>query len=200
MRLARRREAFATALTHELRTPLTALQTYAEMLASGKLDEKARGEYLRTLEDEAARLGRVVENVLAAARIERNLRVVPADARELVERARPRLEARAARAGVALEISVDEGLACRADVVAVGQILDNLVDNACKYAGGTRITIAARREGARVELSVTDEGAGVTGDVQGSGIGLELCRRLAGEMGGELVLVGSTATLRLRSK
>jgi signal transduction histidine kinase len=167
VRLAARREAFAHAVTHELRTPLTTVQTYAEMLASGQLDATQTATYLETLSREAARLGRLVENVLAYARLGagRKLDLVSLDARRVLERITPRLEARAAEARMRLEIAPDDApLGFRGDEVAVEQILFNIVDNACKYAAGAgdrRIIVEAGRTGAEVVLSVSDFGPGV---------------------------------------
>ena len=66
--------AFVAAVTHELRTPLTTFRMYAEMLAGGMVaDPASRQQYLDTLVSESDRLGRLIENVLAYARLERRL-------------------------------------------------------------------------------------------------------------------------------
>src|SRR5690606_23556726 len=70
MDLSDRRGRFVSAVTHELRTPLTTFCLYTEMLADGVVArEEARREYLSTLKDESRRLARIVENVLAYARL-----------------------------------------------------------------------------------------------------------------------------------
>lgn len=208
--LGERRAAFVSAVTHELRTPLTTLRTYTEMLAGGMVREEKKQGYLETLSREATRLAHLVDNVLLYARLERGrgpAQARPVPARELVEQARARLEERAAGAGMTVAVDAPEGLVARADPAAVEQILFNLVDNACKYAGGGEIRISAAAEGGRVVLRVADAGPGISakdrgwlfepfarsaeraaGSAPGVGLGLALCRRLAKAMGGDLVL------------
>ncbi len=102
--LSERRAAFVSAVTHELRTPLTTFQLYSEMLAEGMVADAAkRDEYLKTLRTEAERLGHLVENVLAYARLERGAvrgRIEPVLLRSLLERLTERLSRRAEQAGM----------------------------------------------------------------------------------------------------
>jgi signal transduction histidine kinase len=221
--LGERRAMFVSAVSHELRTPITSLRMYAEMLGEGMVgDETKRAAYLATIRAEADRLGRLVENVLAYARLERRGDAGRVGARplaELLESLRERLARRVAEAGFALEI--DFG-ACAAERVQVDsewveQILFNLVDNACKYAGGgeRRIGITAEAGAREVHLLVADHGGGIAADVRkrlfqpfsksareaahsapGVGLGLSLSRRLARRMGGELAVdaTGSDGT------
>ena len=96
--LDERRAAFVSAVTHELRTPLTTFKLYAEMLEAGMVPEEKRQEYLRTLSQEANRLGYLVENVLAYAQIEKGRKGKPLEvlqATDLLGRIVPRLESRA---------------------------------------------------------------------------------------------------------
>jgi signal transduction histidine kinase len=212
--LSERRAAFVSAVTHELRTPLTTLQTYSEMLVGGKItDPPKRQRYLETLHREALRLGHLVENVLAYSGIERGRRqspVEPLAALALLARLAERLGARAAEAGLQLEVApAPESLVLRGDAGAIEQILFNLIDNACKYGrrAGGRIHVSAAVVGSRVEIGVRDDGPGIPGDVlvrlfepfsksaeqaagtaPGVGLGLALSRRLARAMGGDLRL------------
>ena len=139
--LSERRGTFVSAVTHELRTPLTTFRLYTEMLSEGMVgDPEARGSYLRTLRAEADRLGHLVENVLSFARLERGRSIDRRDlltARDLVDRVRPSLAARADRGGMELAIGEDVPDArIRTDASVVEQVLANLVDNAAKYANG----------------------------------------------------------------
>ncbi len=217
IRFAERRARFASAVTHEVRTPLTTFRMYSEMLADGVVSApQQRQEYLDTLKSEADRLARVVENVLCYARLEdgrfarRRDQVVVG---EMLARILPPLERRAQEAG--FELAVTTGAAASTviatDEDAVGQILFNLVDNACKYARPSdpaRIGIAADLEGAQLVLRVRDHGPGIaredahrvfepfdrgrysTGvnEPAGIGLGLALSRSLARDLGGELGL------------
>ena len=78
--LSERRGAFVSAVTHELRTPLTTFRMYSEMLATGMVaDPASRQHYLETLVSESDRLGHLIENVFAYARLERRLSPSRAD-------------------------------------------------------------------------------------------------------------------------
>lgn len=210
-RLARERSQFAAAAAHELRTPLAGLQLYGEMLADGLGDPSKARDYARRLSEEAARLGRVVANVLGFSQLERgNLALAPAEAdlaavlRELVSRTEPALE----RQGAFLELVVPAALPARFDRDAVLRIVGNLLDNAEKYGRGAEdrtITLSAMAlPGAgAVEVVVTDRGPGVEQELgrrlfrpfsrarsadhpAGLGLGLALSRSLAEAMGGTL--------------
>lgn len=216
MRLSRRRAAFVSAVTHELRTPLTTFRMYAEMLAEDMLSDPAqRRAYLETLQREAARLTHLVENVLTYARLERrrfDRRREMLNAWQLMARVVPRLQDRAAQAEMQLVVSNDEGAsgcALQTNPGAVEQILFNLVDNACKYATASddkRIHLDLAATNGKLEFSVRDHGPGISSDVAGRlfrpfaksardaaesapgvGLGLALSRRLARQLGGQLV-------------
>ncbi len=217
VRLSERRASFVSAVTHELRTPLTTFRIYADMLAEGMVPDVQRQQaYLDTLRTEADRLGHLVENVLAYARLERGRqRRQPQEltVAELMQSIGPRLAERAARDGMRLETTVS-ALAgertVRTDVSALEQILFNLVDNACKYARDARpliqIDVAPAGPGL-LRMTVRDYGPGIgpregrqlfrafhksaqdaAHSAPGVGLGLALSRRLARELGGNLAI------------
>nr|MCU0710359.1 HAMP domain-containing histidine kinase [Pirellula sp.] len=135
-----RREAFVAAVTHELRTPLTTLQLVSEMLGNGMIqDEGSRKSYLETLQSEVQRIGHLVENVFAYARLERGRAprdIAPSSLREMLDRMEPKLTRIAERSEMVLDISPSEAWDSMvvADASMLEQILVNLVDNASKYA------------------------------------------------------------------
>lgn len=215
--LSERRAAFVSAVTHELRTPLTTFQVYTEMLDEGEVrsEEKSK-RYVRTLRREAERLAHLVENVLAWSRLEhgrgegRRESIAP-DA--LMERIVETLGERCERAGVRLDYRPRDsaGATVTTDPGAVEQIVANLVDNACKYGtreeAATRIRLGVEREDRELVISVRDDGPGISPEDEarifrpffksaseaaksapGVGLGLALCRRLAGELDGRLEL------------
>jgi signal transduction histidine kinase len=215
--LGGRRAAFTSAVTHELRTPLTTFRMYAEMLSSGMItDEEKRREYFHTLTTEAERLGHLVENVLAYARLEkggseeRNETIL---IQSIIARIGDRLRGRAEQAGMSLAIEAPPEVLSApvsADVSAVEQILFNLVDNACKYAAcaaDKRIHVQVGAAGRHVQVRVRDHGPGIApadarrlfrpftksardaaNSAPGVGLGLALSRRLARRMKGSLML------------
>jgi len=173
--LSKRRGEFVSAVTHELRTPLTTFRMYCEMLGEGMVSgEKARGEYLATLQDESDHLSRLVENVLTYARVEQGRSTVARRDRmtvaDLISQTTSRAVQRAHRAGIELSVCIDggsEGAAASAEVVtdpsAVEQILTNLLDNAVKYACGSnpRVALSVSRAEAELHVSVSDNGPGI---------------------------------------
>ena len=216
---AARQRRFTRAVTHELRTPLTTFRMYSEMLAADMVPEERRHEYLHALENESGRLGALVENVLAHAQLEERSK---APAREslvlegVVARHLPALERRSVLAGTQLTVALGDAGPLRAstDAERVGQILNNLVDNACKYGAppeghhvGAPIRIEGRCEERYLALIVRDSGAGIPVDKRaaifrpfdragreesdpapGVGLGLALCKDLAQALGGSLEL------------
>jgi len=213
--LSERRGTSVSAVTHELRTPLTTFRLYTEMLDEGMVQGvDSQRTYHQTLRAEADRLGHLVENVLAFARLERGratgAREVVAPA-ELLDRLVPRLQQRAQQAGMELvagPIGVDTPL--RLDLSVVDQILSNLVDNAVKYAGSAsdrRVHLDIAPTGRSLMITVSDHGPGLPPSMirrlfrpfsksahdaaqsaPGVGLGLALSRRLARSLGGDLRL------------
>src|SRR5262249_48892755 len=130
---------------------------------------------------------------------------------DLFDRVLPRLRERAAAAKMELRVvPPPPEIRVQADVDTVEQILFNLVDNACKYAGEApdcRIDMRAEAHGRHVVVSVSDHGPGISrrdrrlifrpfarsaeskaGSAPGVGLGLALSRRLARAMGGDVTL------------
>lgn len=210
LRAAMHTSRFASSVTHELRTPLTTFRLYAEMLSDGLIADPERAkQYLHTLRDESTRLGLLVENVLAWSRLEEGRKAAePREIRadELISDAEPVLKRRCEEAGATLTTRRDASLEVRADPSRVRQILFNLVDNACKYAGEhPRVEVSATRRNGSVVLAVDDDGPGVPaaqrqsvfrafdrgalgpGDsVRGLGLGLSISQELAKSLGGSL--------------
>lgn len=180
-------EQFVADASHELRTPLTALRLRLE---NGET-EAALGE--------AERLGRLVDELLALARID-TVGVVPEDV-ELGALAAGRLELwepLAAEYGIRLTLSGRGGVV-RAGTARVEQVLDNLLSNAIDATRpGGEIVIAANGP----ELRVVDNGPGLTeeqrarafdrfwraGSGPGSGLGLAIAKRMVEVDGGEIAL------------
>ncbi len=202
-RLAQQRSDFAAAAAHELRTPLAGMKLYGEMMAEGVGDPAKTPGYARRIVEESSRLGRVVNNVLGYARLERSPLDAPTETGDLspvienrIEDIRQTFEAR----GIALDVKIESPLpSVRFHSDAVAQILQNLIDNAEKYSReatdrtiGVRLTL---HNGA-VDLCILDRGPGVPRRIQrklfqpftrgtaldspsGLGLGLSMVRELA---------------------
>ena len=216
--LSERRGDFVSAVTHELRTPLTTFQLYTELLQKNMVtDEDKRARYLDTLRTESDRLGHMVENVLAYARLENGKpvdRLERISADSILAKVRERLSNRAEQDAARLEIASDledPAPLVTGDPAMIEQILLNLVDNACKYGkngnGANTIHLDVKRHDKSVVFLVRDHGSGVAPELArrlfkpfmksateaahtapGVGLGLALSRRLARAMGGDLRL------------
>jgi signal transduction histidine kinase len=204
-----RQRRFASLVTHELRSPLTTFRLYSDLLAQGLVKEEKRALYHRTLEQESGRMARMVENVIAHARLEEGRAALArrrVTLRALLDEAAPALTRCAEGAGLTLALAPAPDATLDTDPAAVGQILFNLVENACKY-GRSAIEVGAAVADGRVEVRVRDHGPGVppaarrrlfrpfergardeADPVRGLGLGLALGRGLARDLGGDLAL------------
>jgi len=151
LKLARQKTDFVSNVSHELKTPLTSIRMFSELLAEGRVRDPARQQsYLHIISAEAARLTRLINNVLDFARLEsgeKRYHFQPCDLAEVVRGAvetfRPHLEAN----GFKFDAEPPAGaLPVRGDADALSQVLVNLLSNAEKYAGERKeITLEAER-------------------------------------------------------
>jgi len=217
VRLAQQKTDFVSNVSHELKTPLTSIRMFADLLAEKRVpDEERQATYLRIIAAEAARLTRLINNVLDFARLDRG---APGDlppgehracdlvdaVRDVVETCGPHLEA----AGISFQYEVEaETLPIRGDQDGLAQIILNLISNAEKY-GGNDILVRVRRQetaaGALGCVDVLDRGPGIpakqvrtvfepfhrlddslSSGIPGSGLGLTLARRMARAHGGDV--------------
>ncbi len=169
--LIERRMRFVAAVTHELRTPLTTFQLYTDLLSNGAANDPAkRSAYVETLKGESSRLARLVENVLAYARIgnkKARLSLSDVSIDDVLDAASSETAYRvkAADKSLVVENQCPEGTVLRIDREFLVQILSNLIDNACKHAvnlDDKRIWLRARPQSAGgVVFEVEDAGPGV---------------------------------------
>jgi signal transduction histidine kinase len=166
-RTLQRQQQFVGDASHQLRTPLTSLRLSLENLAPllpADPADPARAELDEAL-DEARAMGRVFDGLLALTRLGAD----PVDAQDVaavVAEAEVGWRARCAGAGLALATDVAPGARVRAPAGGVRHLLDELVDNACRLSGGTRVDVAVQPspDGRCVVLTVTDDGRGLPED------------------------------------
>ena len=165
----RMRVDFVANASHELRTPLATISGYAETLADDEpIDEGTRRRFGATIRTEAARMLRLIEELMGLSRIEADRFRRPegsVDPTEIAELAIDETSELARQCGAAVELAAEPGLpAVRGDRAQLVQLATNLVSNALRYGcdkgrGSVRVTLA--RDGAAVRLSVRDSGDGI---------------------------------------
>jgi len=161
------RRDFVANVSHELKTPLTALSGFIETLKGAARDDPvARARFLDIMEHEAARMSRLVRDLLSLSQLETEERMRPTatvDAVALVNASVLALRPVAAEAGVTLEvIAPGEPAMLAADPDQLTQVFTNLIENAIKYGGsGGRVRVqislsprelAFRGPGLRIEV------------------------------------------------
>jgi two-component system, OmpR family, sensor kinase len=215
------RKRFIATASHELRTPIFSVGGFLELLEDEDLDAETRRRFLDQIRDQVRRLGKLSVDLLDLSRLESgslDLRPEDVDLGELARSVAGEFEPTVALKEARLELSVPSGLEAICDPVRVAQIMRILIDNALTHTpSGTRVTVRAARNGATIQLSVSDDGEGIEpttaerifepfytgGDgAAGSGLGLAIASELAGRMRGRLSVSageprGTTFTLGL---
>ena len=203
------RDRFLGVLSHELRTPVTSIYGGTQLLLGrgARLDPETRNELLVSVAAEAERLQRMIENLVAMARIERGgdfggVRPVLLDRiiKQLVEREKalwPEVTINLVSNGPVQMVAADEEY--------LAQIMRNLLSNAAKYSGpGSTVEVSLEDGEGEVLVYVRDNGPGIAEEdaerlfglyyraapaatmAPGAGIGLFVCRELVATMGGRI--------------
>ncbi|WP_374673675.1 PAS domain-containing sensor histidine kinase [Ideonella sp.] len=218
-RASRAKDRFLATMSHELRTPLNAIIGFTGILLMrlpGPLTPDQEKQ-LGLVQSSGKHLLSLINDLLDLAKIDSgsvDMRLVPVDARLLVEEVGTTLRPAATTRGLALELRLPpEPLWVCADRRALQQILINLTNNAIKFTeqGGVTVSVElAPDDPARVVFGVSDTGVGMTPDevgqlfhaftqvghpsrrpsIEGTGLGLYLCKKLA-ELHGSRIEVRS---------
>jgi two-component system phosphate regulon sensor histidine kinase PhoR len=170
----RMRADFIANASHELRTPLASVMGFIDTLRGPAADDPpAQQRFLGIMAEQAARMNRLIDDLLSLSRIELNEHQAPAERVDLTDLLRALaagFEPRLAEPGVTLELALSDGLPpVLGDADQLAQVAQNLLDNAMKYGreGGTVRLGAARAEGPRwparpgIVMTVTDQGHGI---------------------------------------
>jgi two-component system phosphate regulon sensor histidine kinase PhoR len=207
------RDDFLHQVTHEFRTPLSNIRAYTETLMEGILEDRdAQRECLNVINAEAARLGRLVEEVLTASQLEvgtARLRLSEVDLGRLLQQAVQDLQASADERNVELHLSLPPKIPkIRGDKDRLAVVFNNLLGNAIKYteAGGSA-TLTCEDRGRDLEITVSDTGLGISEEDlphifekfyrssseqvekrPGTGLGLATARQIVRLHGGEITV------------
>jgi two-component system OmpR family sensor kinase len=154
---------FLADASHELRTPLASIRGYAELFHMGARDDpEALESSMRRIEDEARRMGVLVDDMLTLARLDemREPTNEPVDIERLASDAVA--DARATAPDRTIELSADGAALVRGDPQQLRQVVGNLLRNALVHTpAGSPIEVDVGADDANVTLSVRDHGRGL---------------------------------------
>jgi signal transduction histidine kinase len=190
--------------SHELRTPLAVLRTELELIGRERPAGPALQHAVGSAIEETDRLSQLAEDLLLLARADDHQLAIATgrvSAAELLHQAADRGRRHPLAGRTQIDVEAQDDLEIDADQDRVAQAVDNLLTNALRYAN-TRVELTARRNGAFVELHVTDDGPGFPADFlphawerfaradtarseDGAGLGLAIVRAIAEAHGGE---------------
>jgi signal transduction histidine kinase len=207
------KDEFLSMASHELKSPMNAVKNYLWMALNKGLDDKEKQKgYLGVAYESIQRLISLVNDLLDVSRIESGrvtLQIVPIDLTKAISETIEIFEPQAKAKGLSLTSTLTEPVQVKADDTKLREILNNLVSNAIKYTptGSVAVTVSTRDQ--MVRVSVTDTGAGITGEdqqklfqkfsrvnssykglaaIEGTGLGLYISKQFVEMMGGTIGL------------
>ena len=213
-----RMRRFVADASHELRTPLTSIRGFAELYRQGAVRETAElDRMMRRVEDEASRMGLLVEDLLLLARLDqaRPLREEPVDLLDVVTDATHDARVLAPDRQVDLDVHGDQAPVVLGDDARLRQVVTNLVSNALTHTpAGTPVAVTLetvagpdQESPGRVRVGVHDQGPGLTAEERdrvferfyradpsrtraagGSGLGLSIVAALVAAHGGRVTV------------
>jgi two-component system phosphate regulon sensor histidine kinase PhoR len=207
-RLSEMRSDFVSTVTPELKTPIATIRAAAETWSQNRLSGiDTFQSYGRLVVDEAKRLSRLVDNLLAYARITDIAQVYGFESLPvgvLFQDIQQEFEAQLDEAGFDLQINLPHDVGpVRGDRLALRLLFDNLIDNAIRYSRAERrVHLSAESSGRTVTIHVSDSGIGIPPEEiplvtqkfvrgkrapsGGSGLGLAIATRIARDHRGAL--------------
>ena len=164
----RSKDEFLSIVSHELRTPLNAILGWTQMLQSGTLDAEMIQRGIETIGRNARAQTKLIEDILDYTRIiSGNLRfeISPVDLSKVIEAALEITAPAACAKDIRLESTLEPDVFVSGDAARLQQVLWNLLLNAIKFSPkGTSVEVRLRSLESSVEISVRDEGKGISAE------------------------------------
>ena len=213
------KDDFIAMVAHDLRSPLSVVSGFTDLLASGNgsLTDAQREEYVEIINRNVHRVSAFIEDVLQVARMQTGqfqFNVQPTDIGDVITGAVEEVAA-SDDGGHEIDVSLDisNDVEVLADRERLWQVIVNLLSNSCKFSEpNTTVAISARVERPHLYIEIADEGPGIPEDdrerifekfsrshaddgrrVQGTGMGLYICREFMRAQGGDIKLTSADA-------
>ena len=208
--LSKMKSDLLATVSHELRTPLATIKGYSTMILDyfSRLGSDETMDYLKSIDNSADRLTKLVDNLLDTSRMEAGLLKLeksPTNIRQLIQRVAAEASIRASHHKIITQLN-DKLPRVNIDVKRIRQVLDNLIDNAIKYSPqGTEVLISAGKNNRELLVGINDQGTGIPAEeltdifdrmyrieqrlssgVDGMGLGLYICQGLVEAHGGRI--------------
>jgi signal transduction histidine kinase len=204
----RLKDEFLANAGHELRTPLTSIQGFSEILSSRDLTAERREYYAEVINEQASLMSQIIENMLDIAQVAEDehleIEAKPVDMDLLIDEALAPFVYHNPDHTIRYEAGADTPPVL-GEAFQIKRVIRNLVDNAIKYSpGGGAVTIRSRVIPGYLEISVQDEGIGLTREQQqhvfdkfyqvsapgvdkgGIGVGLTVSKLIVESHGGQI--------------
>ncbi len=225
--LSKMKSYFMSTVSHEFKSPLTSIRQMAEMLVRDRVPSPERQQkYYSTILQQSERLSHLIDNILDFTKMEEGHKIFHFEKADIVPVVKDIVDLfreLTANAGFKINLIIPEHLP---DIVfdreAIGQVIYNLIDNACKYSQESKtIDVQLFLTGSNIIISVRDYGVGIRKEdqekifsrfyrageelaqsVKGSGIGLAIVKQIVEAHGGTIdveseVGKGSLFTVRI---
>ena len=211
LRVSQLKSNFISSVSHEFKSPLTGIRQMAEMLNDGRVpSEERKKKYYSAILQEGNRLSLMINNMLDFSKMEadqKSFHFENGNLADVTEEMVLLLRNYWSGKGIEINFELSEIVPDSwFDKESVKQVVQNLIDNACKYSGNSKIVnVEVGAEGEHVILSVKDFGIGIkeqdikelftrffrsnntqTQQVKGSGIGLTVVKQIVEKHGGDI--------------
>lgn len=212
-RIQQQQQNFMMAVTHELKTPISVVRLNLETLRKYSLDEEKQKKLIRTTLEETARLNSLTNNILIASQLEGGGYKSSKEDLDLSSLLEDRiLDFRSRFPDRIFAENIDADADIKGDSLLLQMLINNLLENAVKYSPKeVAVTASLKKLNGKVQLRVSDSGPGIpdeekkkifdkfyrigneaTRKTQGTGLGLYLCSKIAGDHNADISVTNNT--------